>query len=143
MPDEKKGVTVKIDAELHSQIHDYIEEHGMTMAEFITLAADNELHPKMKEGTTMANTRTIALQVSEELFQKIKDYLQRNHMTQKEFLTGLIEDEIERDLAERENADGVCEGDSDEDEVDTEAEENAAEDEIDGEDEDAGMTMGM
>ena len=143
MPDEKKGVTVKIDAGLHSQIHDYIEEHGMTMAEFITLAADNELHPKMKEGTTMANSRTIALQVSEELFQKIKDYLQRNHMTQKEFLTGLIEEEIERDLAERENADGVCEDDSDEDEEYDDEEENAEDGEIDGEDEDAGMSMTM
>ena len=143
MPDEKKGVTVKIDAELHSQIHDYIEEHGMTMAEFITLAADNELHPKMKEGTTMANSRTIALQVSEELFQKIKDYLQRNHLTQKEFLTGLIEEEIERDLAERENADGVCGDDSDEDEEYDDEEENAEDGEIDGEDEDAGMSMTM
>ncbi len=141
MPNEKKGVTVKIDAELHSQIHDYIEEHGMTMAEFITLAADNELHYKMKEGTTMANTRTIALQVSEELFQKIKDYLQRNNMTQKEFLTGLIEDEIERDIAERENADGTCEDDFKSDDEDTKEDENAEDGEINGENEDAGMTM--
>ena len=141
MPNEKKGVTVKIDAELHSQIHDYIEEHGMTMAEFITLAADDELHYKMKEGTTMANTRTIALQVSEELFQKIKDYLQRNNMTQKEFLTGLIENEIERDIAERENADGTCEDDSDRPEEYDEDEENAEDGEINGENEDAGMTM--
>ena len=49
----------------------------------------------------MGNTRTIAFQVPEELFQKIKDYLQRNNMTQKEFMLGLIEDEIERDLVQR------------------------------------------
>ena len=49
----------------------------------------------------MGNMRTLAFQVPEELFQKIKDYLQRNHMTQKEFVIGLIENEIERDLTQR------------------------------------------
>ena len=39
----------------------------------------------------MANTRTIAVQVPEDLFQRIKDYLQRNNMTQRQFLIGLIE----------------------------------------------------
>lgn len=45
--------------------------------------------------------RTLAFQVPEELFQKIKDYLQRNNMTQKEFVIGLIETEINRDLTQR------------------------------------------
>ena len=35
---EKKGITVKIDADLHAEVRQYIEEHEMTMAEFITLA---------------------------------------------------------------------------------------------------------
>ena len=35
------------------------------------------------------------------VFQKIKDYLQRNNMTQKQFVIGLIENEIERDLTQR------------------------------------------
>ena len=49
---EKKGITVKIDAELHNQIRQYLEAHDMTMAEFVAQAAENELHPKnhMKEG---------------------------------------------------------------------------------------------
>ena len=39
MADEnKKGITVKIDADLHAQVKDYIESRGMTMAEFITYA---------------------------------------------------------------------------------------------------------
>ena len=50
----------------------------------------------------MANTRTLAIQIPEELFQRIKDYLQRNNMTQKQFLIGLIEDELNRDLTQRE-----------------------------------------
>lgn len=35
MADEKKGITVKIDADLHAEVREYIEQHGMTMAEFI------------------------------------------------------------------------------------------------------------
>lgn len=100
---EKKGITVKIDAELHAQVREYLESHEMTMAEFVALALQDELHPKinLKEDKNMGNMRTLAFQVSEELFQKIKDYLQRNNMTQKEFVIGLIETEIERDLTQR------------------------------------------
>lgn len=49
----------------------------------------------------MGNMRTMAFQVPEELFQKIKDYLQRNNMTQKQFVIGLLDNEIERDLTQR------------------------------------------
>lgn len=104
MPDnEKKGITVKIDAGLHAEVRQYLESHGMTMAEFVTQALQDELHPKinMREENTMGNMRTLAFQVPEELFQQIKDYLQRNNMTQKEFVIGLIKTEIERDLTQR------------------------------------------
>lgn len=56
MADEKKGITVKIDANLNAEIREYLERHeGMTMAEFITLAVDDELHPKIqqKEGNSI------------------------------------------------------------------------------------------
>lgn len=81
----------------------YIEAHEMTMADFVTLALQDELHPRfnIKEEKSMGNMRTMAFQVPEELFQKIKDYLQRNNMTQKQFVIGLIENEIERDLTQR------------------------------------------
>ena len=102
MADEKKGITVKIDADLHAEVKQYIEQHGMTMADFITLAVDNELHPKMqqKEEKNMGNMRTLAFQVPEELFQRIKGYLQRNNMTQRQFILGLIETELEREQAQ-------------------------------------------
>lgn len=100
---EKKGVTIKIDAELHAEVRRYIEEHEMTMADFVTLALQDELHPKLyiQEDKNMGNMRTLAFHVPEELFQKIKDYLQRNNMTQKQFVIGLLENEIERDLTQR------------------------------------------
>ena len=71
---EYKGITVKIDADLHAEVRQYLEANNMTMAEFITQALDDELHPKFqKEDTKMENTRTIAFQVPEDLFQRLKD----------------------------------------------------------------------
>ena len=126
--EEKKGITVKIDADLHAQVREYLDAHGMTMAEFVSQALDNELHPKndMKEGSKMANTRTIAIQVPEELFQQIKEYLQRNNMTQRQFLIGLIEDELQRDLTEREaEIEAMTEEPDQEDEYPSQGEEAA------------------
>lgn len=120
--DGKKGITVKIDAELHAEVRQYLESHEMTMAEFVSLALKDELHPKinMKEEKNMEKMRTLALQVPENLFQRIKEYLQRNNMTQKEFVIGLIEDELDRDQTERENAEQIPEEAAE----DTEQEEN-------------------
>ena len=54
---EKKGLTVKIDADLHAEVRQYLYAHEMTMAEFVTMALQDELHPKniMKEGTTITH----------------------------------------------------------------------------------------
>ena len=73
------------------------------MAEFVSKALDDELHPKtiIKEEKYMGNMRTMAFQVPEDLFQQIKDYLDRHHMTQKQFVLGLIQDELDRDYEEQ------------------------------------------
>ena len=138
---EKKGITVKIDADLHNQIREYLDAHEMTMAEIITLAADNELHPKYysKEGNNMANTRTIAFQVPEDLFQRIKDYLQRNNMTQRQFLIGLIEEELMREELGN-TMDSEPAPDLDGDQPDEEA--DVAESSV-SEEEDQGFAMSM
>lgn len=95
MPEsEKKGITVKVDAELHAKVKEYIESHGITMAEFVSQALDNELRPREVQGM---GVRTIAFQVPNELFDQIKDYLNRHNMTQKEFMLGLINAELARD----------------------------------------------
>lgn len=160
--DEKKGITVKIDANLHAEVRQYLEDHSMTMAEFVTLALDDELHPKLnqKEGQNMGNMRTIAFQIPEDLFQRIKEYLQRNNMTQKEFMLGLIEDELSREQTERENA-AVDDCEEVSEEAENYAEEQEESDYSDGfedeneesdydeesedesETEDAGFSMGM
>ena len=148
MPDiEKKGISVRIDADLHAEVSQYLRDHSMTMAEFVTMALDDELHPKynMKEGNNMENMKTIAIQVPEDLFQRIKEYLQRNNMTQKQFLIGLIEDELERDQMEREDQsdDMTDEDDDEEDEDEEEAEYDEEEEEEEDNDEEQGPEMGM
>lgn len=126
MADEKKGLTVKIDAELHAQVREYVESHGMTMAEFVSQALDDELHPKQQMGGTMENNRTIAFQVSEELYRQIKEYLNAHHMTQKEFMIGLIQQELERDQqAVHEETEEESQDESEDEELDEdESEEN-------------------
>ena len=116
MTTETKGITVKIDAGLHAQVREYVESHGLTMAQFVSQALDNELHPKyfQQEETTMTNNRTIAFQVPEELYRRIKDYLTRYNMTQKQFFLGLVETELERDQEERERLQTEAQRDRDE-----------------------------
>ena len=136
LTNEKKGITVKIDAELHAEVRQYLEQHSMTMADFVTMALQDELHPKIeqKEEKSMEKMRTLAFQVPEDLFQKIKDYLHRNNMTQRQFVIGLIENEIERDLTERQAQTEAQEPTEDQDEEETEElTEDAAEEEYEDE----------
>ncbi len=100
MPEnEKKGITVKVDAQLHAQVREYIEAHGMTMSEFVAKALDSELHPSQTRGGVNMANRTLAFQVSEETFERLKDYLSRHPgLTQKAFVLGLIEAELDRDM---------------------------------------------
>jgi len=125
---EKKGITVKIDADLHAQVKQYIEENGITMAEFVSKALDDELHPKttIKEEKYMGNMRTMAFQVPEDLFNQIKDYIERHNMTQKQFVLGLIQDELDRDYEEQQ---AMAEKQQSENEPDEDEEEELDEDE--------------
>lgn len=153
----KKGISVKLDEDFYAEISEYLRNNGLTLTELVTTALDNELHPKIteKEGSNMANTRTVAFQVPEEMFQRIKDYLHRNNMSQKDFVIGLIETELDREQTEREGfaeapdqEDGV-EGSIETDEDETEGftdEDGDTEDEdeefAEDEEESEGMTMG-
>ena len=91
---ETKGLTCKIPLELHDRITAEIRQNESTMSKFIEQII---LEHYAKGATTMGKTRTMAFQVSEELFQQIKDYLARYEQTyhrrlsQKEFVISLIE----------------------------------------------------
>ena len=78
------------------------------MADFVSQALEEMLHPKQQMGGTMENNRTIAFHVCEERYRRIKDYLMANHLTQKEFMIGLIEDALEQEITEEEAEKQEC-----------------------------------
>ena len=141
MADEKKGITVRIDADLHAEIRQFIERSGMTMAEFVSQALYNELHPKIQpqEVKYTGPTRTMAFQMPEEMFQKLKDYLHRHNITQKDFVLGLVEAELNRDqeLRNAQTADTVEPEDDEELDEEEHEDEDFDEDEEEPEDEES------
>ena len=96
---ETKGITCKIPLELHKRISEEIRETGSTMSQFIEMVIRE--HYEKGANKAMEKGRTLAFQVSEELFQRVKDYLERyeqtygRRLTQKEFVIGLIEQALE------------------------------------------------
>ena len=106
-----KNLCAQISLELHQKISDAREESGLTTAQYITNLLIEYYEMKENGGkTTMANnTRTMAFQILETLFQRIKAHLEREtahtgrKLTQREFVLGLVEaalDEAERQAAE-------------------------------------------
>lgn len=92
--EETRGITVKVALALHTQAKADQEARRMTMSEYITMVLEEHFNPnhKMKGGDDMKkDTRTMAFQIDEVLFQRIKDYLHRTGLSQKSFVVGLIE----------------------------------------------------
>jgi len=71
---ETKGVTCKIPLELHNRISEEIRETESTMSKFIERIITE--HYEKGAVTVMGKGRTLAFQVSEELFQRVKEYLE-------------------------------------------------------------------
>ena len=93
---DKKNLCAQIDTALHARVRQEQEASGKTLSEFVEqLIAD---YYKMKEGTKMTgDMRTMAIQLPEELFERLKAYLKKNNLKQKQFIIGLIEDALEQD----------------------------------------------
>lgn len=158
---ETKGITCKIPLELHNRISEEIRASGSTMSKFIEMVIEAFYTEKEKGDQVMGKQRTMAFQISEELFQKIKEYLAEyervygRRLTQKEFVIGLVEqalEEAEEEFAaaraaqagdeaepeeEQDNSnddtdeDASEDGDTDEDETEPDADEGTDEDEDD------------
>ena len=96
---ETKGVTCKIPLELHNRISEEIRDTESTMSKFIEMVIRE--HYEKGANKIMEKGRTLAFQVSEELFQRVKEYLEayekayHRRLTQKEFVVGLIEQALE------------------------------------------------
>ena len=96
---DKKNLCAQIDTALHARVRQEQEQSGKTLSEFVEQLITD--YYKMKENSKMTgDMRTMAIQLPEELFERLKAYLKKNNLKQKQFIIGLIEDALEEDEAE-------------------------------------------
>ncbi len=96
-----RNLCAQIPEELHAKVRGEQERLGKTLSEYVCEIL-NQYFEQQKGGKSMnGNTRTLAFQVSEELFERLKTYLTANKMKQKEFVVGLIEKTLEQWEAEQ------------------------------------------
>lgn len=128
-------LTVSIPDDLHQKIREELEKQGITTSQFIEQAVTNFF--ESPKGETNMATRTLAFQVSEELFQRVKAYLARyeeiyhRKLSQKEFVIGLIEaelDEADEEFAAAEAAAATENTEVEQAAEETETDDSAAED---------------
>ena len=95
---EMKNICGKIPVDLHEKMKLEIEELGISIPKYLEMVIEEHITRK-GEKTDMANLRTVAVQVDEELFSRLKAVLAKNGMKQKDFLIGLIEAALEKEEA--------------------------------------------
>ena len=102
---ETRNLCAQIPLDLHQRVCEERDRLSMTTAQYITQLLLEYYEMKDKGGKAMENTRTMAFQIGEELFQRIKNHLEREsartgkRLTQRDFVLSLIEtalDEAER-----------------------------------------------
>ncbi|WP_312613903.1 4-oxalocrotonate tautomerase [Oscillibacter sp.] len=90
-----KNLCAQIPESLHARVRTEQEQSGQTLSQYVT-ALITEYY-NLKEGRKMEGTRTMAFQIPEELFQRIKRYLDSESertgkkVSQREFVLGLIQ----------------------------------------------------
>ena len=103
--EETKNLCAQIPLELHAKVCEMKEKLGLTTSQYITNLLRTYFvicHQESKGGATMENSRTMAFQIPEELFQRIKQHLERESnrlgrkVTQREFVLGLIEEALSK-----------------------------------------------
>lgn len=123
---ETRNLCAQIPLDLHQKISEAREAAGLTTAQYITNLLIEYYEMKENGGrTTMANnTRTLAFQIDEALFQRIKAHLERESirtgkkLTQREFVLGLIKEALEA-AEQQAGADSPEQGEQPREETDT------------------------
>ena len=95
---EMKNICGKIPVELHERLKLEVEELGISIPKYLEMVIEEHMTRK-GEKTNMADLRTVAVQVTEDLFSRLKAVLAKNGMKQKDFLIGLIEAALEEEEA--------------------------------------------
>ncbi len=112
---EMKNICGKIPMELHTRVRQEIEQREISTQQFIQQVIEE--HFTEKGGQISMAVRTVAVQVSEELFARFKAAVAKKGCRQKDFLIALIEKAIEEIEAEDEAG---KEGETPEQETETE-----------------------
>lgn len=91
-----RNLCAQIPEGLHAKVREEQERLGKTLSEYVGGILE-QYFEQQKGGRNMnGNTRTLAFQVSEEMFERLKAYLTANQLKQKEFVVGLIEEVLEQ-----------------------------------------------
>ena len=99
-----KNLCAQIPTDLHQRVCEAREQSGLTTAQYITNLLIEYYEMKENGGKQImaANgTRTMAFQIPEDLFQRIKAHLEREtartgkKLTQREFILGLVEQALD------------------------------------------------
>ena len=98
----QKNLCAQIPLSLHAKVREEQEKAGLPLSAYITqLLTDYFENDSRKGDKNMEFTKTLAFQIPEELFNQIKEHLEREkqrtgkRLTQRDFVIGLIERELE------------------------------------------------
>lgn len=94
---EMKNICGKIPLDLHEKVREEIERTESSTQKFIQQVIEEHFNGK---GEMNMGTRTLAVQVSEELFSRLKAVVAKKGCKQKDFLIDIIEQAIEAAEAE-------------------------------------------
>ena len=105
---ETKNLCAQIDLALHTKVSEEKEKAGQTTSQYIAQLLTEYYEMKENGGITEMSDkgRTMAFQIPEELFQRIKRHLEHESarlgrkVTQREFVLGLIESALAQAEAE-------------------------------------------
>ena len=92
---EMKNICGKITVELHEKVRAEIEERETSTQIFIRQVIEEHFNRLENKGEESMEKRTLAVQVTEELFQRVKWAVTKEGIKQKDFIIRIIEKAVE------------------------------------------------
>jgi predicted DNA binding CopG/RHH family protein len=92
---EMKNICGKIPVELHEKVRAEIEEKETSTQIFIRQVIEEHFNRLENKGEESMEKRTLAVQVTEELFQRVKWAVTKEGIKQKDFIIRIIEKAVE------------------------------------------------
>ena len=123
---EMKNICGKIPVELHEKVRAEIEERETSTQIFIRQVIEEHFNRLENKGEESMEKRTLAVQVTEELFQRVKWAVTKEGIKQKDFIIRIIEkavEEVEAKWQELDQPEEIEETDNLEEAEDTSEEE--------------------